>query len=93
MSIAETYQQRIDKMAITIHAMWLLISENTSFTEEDLKKRIIEIDMTDGKLDGRVRKKPLICKKCGAGISYRFKKCLICGEPGEAINEMDTINQ
>jgi ethanolamine ammonia-lyase large subunit len=90
-SIAEAFQHRIDKMAIIMHSMWSLIEENTNLTEEDLRKRVIEIDMTDGKLDGKVRKKPIKCKKCGSGISYKFKKCMICGEEYSDINEMDTI--
>ena len=93
LSTAETFQRRIDKMAILIQAMWSLLSENTNLTEEDLKKRVVDIDMIDGKLDGKVSKKPLICKKCGAGISRRFNKCVICGEPGEYTNEMDSISR
>ena len=40
-----------------------------------------DIDLSDGKLDGKVRKTAVSCPKCGRTIARRFQKCIYCGQP------------
>ncbi|MFO1519712.1 MAG: hypothetical protein U1F57_08650 [bacterium] len=42
-----------------------------------------EIDLQDGKLDGKLKRKPLECKKCQRVVSPRYVKCPYCGEAVE----------
>ena len=46
-----------------------------------LAERINDIDLTDGKLDGKVRKPAVTCPKCGKNNARRFTKCMYCGTP------------
>ncbi len=48
-------------------------------TEEDLLKRITEIDGMDGRIDGRVTKPALQCPKCKSVVCRQFNRCLFCG--------------
>ena len=73
-------ENKIDKLSLICQAMWSLIKDKTDLTEEDLVKRVIDIDLKDGKLDGKYSNPIVKCKKCDAAISHRFKKCLFCGE-------------
>ena len=73
-------ENKIDKLSLICQAMWSLIQEKIDLTEEDLVKRVTDIDLEDGNLDGRYTNPVVKCKKCDAAISHQFKKCLFCGE-------------
>ncbi|MBN2723804.1 MAG: hypothetical protein JXR95_07020 [Deltaproteobacteria bacterium] len=72
-------QERYNMLLIATQAMWELFSEKLELSEKDLAKRIIEIDLRDGKLDGVYKKAPVQCPNCDAKISREFKRCLFCG--------------
>jgi hypothetical protein len=85
------FEDRFERMSLVVKAMWELMKETTGLNDTDLQRKIIELDMQDGQKDGRIRKKPLQCRKCGSGVSYRFKKCMICGEEYPELGEIDTF--
>ncbi len=79
---ADQVEARCERLAMLCEAMWTLMSEKLSVTDEELIDRINEIDLRDGKLDGRVaRDGPMVCHKCERPIAERFPKCMYCGAP------------
>jgi len=70
-----------DQSLMLCEAIWTLASEKLGLTDDDLVARINEIDMRDGKLDGRVHTAPDACAKCGRTSAKRFDRCMYCGEP------------
>ncbi len=71
---------RIDRVLLACEAMWSLFREKLELTDEDLVRRMNDIDLSDGKLDGRVRKSAVACPKCGRTIARRFPSCMYCGQ-------------
>jgi hypothetical protein len=71
--------ERLDKLILLNMAMWSLIQEKTSLTEEDLLNRAQEIDLRDGVPDGKVTRTVKECANCGRMISKRHNKCMFCG--------------
>ena len=47
-------QTTIDTLALSCAAMWELLSEKLGVTEQELLAKIEEIDLRDGKLDGKI---------------------------------------
>ena len=72
-------QGRTDRIALTTMAMFALMSERLGITEADLEAKMEEIDLADGKLDGKVRVESNECPSCQRPISKRHKKCMYCG--------------
>lgn len=72
-------REQIDKLSLACMAMWSLIKEKTNVTDEDLQKRMQEIDAADGQQDGTTHTNVQTCPQCGQTLSQRFKKCLYCG--------------
>ncbi len=70
---------RLDRLTLICHAMWLLLQEQTGLSDEALIERIKEVDLTDGRLDGKVARPPATCPKCGRTLSPRHWKCIWCG--------------
>lgn len=73
-------EARLDRTLMACEAMWTILREKLDLTDEDLIDRINEVDMSDGKLDGKVRREPVSCPKCGRAMSRRFPKCMYCGQ-------------
>ena len=70
---------RIDSLALTCQAMWELIRERTTLADEDIERRMQEIDLRDGKADGKMNTPVFECPDCGRNVSRRHFRCLYCG--------------
>jgi len=72
---------RLGKLEIVAEALWELLRENTGLSEVDLLERVAEIDLRDGRYDGKRKKIPSVeCPKCGRMNSKQHGACLYCGE-------------
>ena len=78
---AGAMEARLDSALLVCEAMWTLLRDKVGVTDEDLIKRINDLDLSDGKLDGKVRKPPVSCPKCQRTIARRMPKCMYCGQP------------
>ena len=77
----EGLDARLERMTLAFEAMWTLVREKLQATDEDLAARMNDLDLSDGKLDGKVRKGAVSCPKCGRTISRRLPKCIYCSQP------------
>ncbi len=85
------YFKELNKLTLICQAMWSLIEERTDLTEKDLLNRVTELDLKDGKLDGKYTTPPVDCPKCGAKICKKYNRCLFCGQEapeGSAFNAL-----
>ena len=74
-------EEELDRLELILEAQWSLLREKLGLTDADLKKRIREIDLEDGKLDGRVTRTPMTtCPQCQRQVSARDLSCVYCGE-------------
>ena len=76
-------EDKVDKLALICHAMFELIQESTGISEDQLRKKIVEVDLRDGQADGRVTPRAKKCPKCEAMMSPQFGRCLFCGHKDE----------
>lgn len=68
----------LDRLSLACQAMWELLRESTSHTDEEIWAKIEEIDLRDGKQDGKISKQILICPACNRKVSSRHRRCLYC---------------
>ena len=76
---ADAVETRLDRALLTMHAMWTLLHDRLGVTDEELAQRVVDLDLSDGILDGKVRRPPLECGSCHRTIPSRFPRCLYCG--------------
>ncbi len=76
---AEDLQGEIDRLSLICHAMWELIAHQTNLTGADLVEKIREIDLRDGRLDGKGPDGPSECPSCSRSSSARHSRCVYCG--------------
>jgi len=70
----------VERLLIICEALWTILKEQHGCTDEDLARRMAEIDMRDGALDGKVAKgPPAMCPHCKRTLHKRRPWCLYCG--------------
>lgn len=75
-------QNEVDRLGIICEALWELLAERADLQEVDLIEKMSEIDLRDGKLDGRKDTKngPRDCSRCKRTMLTDRPVCLYCGE-------------
>jgi hypothetical protein len=72
-------EAKMDRLAIITQGLWELLSEKTDLTEKDIEAKIAEIDIRDGREDGKITGKPTTCPKCARPAHTRLRSCPYCG--------------
>lgn len=79
---AAALENRVERLALVCEALWTLLRDKAGAREEELIDRIMQLDLADGKLDGKsARASVRGCARCGRPVGKRFDKCMYCGEP------------
>jgi hypothetical protein len=77
----ESIQFDIEKLFMITEALWEILKHQHGYTDDQLVEMIQNIDLRDGKLDGKVAKSPQrpTCPECGRTIIKNQARCLYCG--------------
>jgi hypothetical protein len=73
----QTLKDQIDHLSLVCEAVCELLEE-IGFNKSMLADKIKEIDLRDGKLDGKYVKKSS-CPACKRDVASRHIKCIYCG--------------
>jgi hypothetical protein len=73
----------IERLMMITEALWTLLKEQHGYTDDELVKRVNEIDMRDGVLDGQVATElSPVCPQCHRQQPIKRRPmCLYCGSP------------
>lgn len=72
-------QADIEKLFMITQALWELLKTEHGYTDEMLANKVTDIDLSDGRLDGKVAKKGRPdCPSCGRRLG-RHPVCIYCG--------------
>ena len=74
-------EKRHEQLKLITLAMWSLLRDHTGMLESDLRKYIKDIDLLDGKEDGKVshKKERLECTNCSNFFFSTSICCPYCG--------------
>ena len=80
-------EDKIDSLSLICQAMWELLSEHLTEPMEQLNEKVHEIDLRDGKLDGKMTRIERTCAQCNRNLHVRHRRCMYCGHsmPQETI--------
>ncbi|MGB0744852.1 MAG: hypothetical protein ACPGSB_10045 [Opitutales bacterium] len=74
-------QAQVDKLELIVEALWRQLKRHTELSDEDLVETISELDLEDGKYDGKKETKSFReCPSCRRNINKNHTKCFYCGE-------------
>ncbi len=83
-------ERRLEKLSLVCQALWTLVRDRTGVTEDDLAKRVQEVDLSDGKLDGRVGG-AVDCPSCKRRYARSRDRCLYCETPRKGGSSFEAI--
>ena len=75
-------QADIERLLLITEGLWNLLKAEHGYDDEELVRRVLEVDLKDGRIDGKVAaQKPGDCPHCDRPLSRDRRYCLYCGEP------------
>ena len=77
-------ERRADRLALACQAMWETLKESTHIPEEAIYARMQQIDLRDGKADGKIGGQVLQCTNCGRSINSKSPACIYCGQRNQS---------
>ncbi|MBU0678751.1 MAG: hypothetical protein KJ626_11615 [Verrucomicrobia bacterium] len=77
-------QVEVEKLLMITEALWSMVQEQHDYADAELFKRVAEIDLRDGQLDGKVAPTAANdCPHCGRKLWKNRALCIYCGKPVE----------
>lgn len=73
-------RRSLDSLTLTCAALWELLSDKSGLTEDELLAKMQEIDLRDGKLDGKMTRPASECPRCQRANNATRRNCMYCGE-------------
>lgn len=73
-------RHQVERLTLLNQALWELIREKAGLTDADLERMAEEVDLRDGKADGKMGGNAFTCPTCARVSNAKHYKCLYCGE-------------
>jgi hypothetical protein len=70
---------QVERLSLLNQAMWELLRDKLGLTDADLERLAAEIDLRDGKSDGKITTTPVRCPSCSRVNNSRHGQCMYCG--------------
>ncbi|MEI6350071.1 MAG: hypothetical protein WCP06_03075 [Verrucomicrobiota bacterium] len=75
-------EAKMERLLMITEALWTILKEKHGLEEQELLRQVVQIDLRDGRLDGRVASTPpQPCPKCNRPAAKQSVRCMFCGEP------------
>ena len=75
----EGLAQRFERLSMVCQALWEILRDRHGMSEDELKMKVLEVDLRDGTTDGKMATEVLICPACGNKTNSKRSVCIICG--------------
>jgi len=75
----EGLAQRFERLSLVCQALWEILRDRHSMSEDELKMKVLEVDLRDGTTDGKMATEVLLCPSCGNKTNSKRSVCIICG--------------
>ena len=70
---------RVERLSIACQALWEILREKAHMDDDEIRAKMLEIDLRDGELDGKMTRHPIKCAACGQMGNSARTTCLYCG--------------
>lgn len=84
-------EEMVDRLVLACKAMWELLRDSAGLSESQFAEKVWEIDLRDGKLDGKSEAAPTTCPNCSRPNSARRQRCLYCATDLDTVSPLDAV--
>ena len=71
-------ESKIDGLAMICQALFEILRDKGGISQEEVEEKIREIDLRDGREDGRIAGRPTECPQCRRPAHTRQRVCMYC---------------
>lgn len=86
----EDLQRKTDALTIACQALWELLRSTTGLTDAMVLQKMEEIDLRDGRKDGKISPRTRTCPQCRRKSNAGRAHCLYCGSDLSKENLFET---
>lgn len=72
---------QVERLSLLNQALWEILCDKLGLTDAELMKMAEEIDVRDGKRDGKITARAVRCPQCQRVNNSRHSQCMYCGQP------------
>ena len=76
-------RNKYEKMALACQALLEIVQERLDVSDSEIEEKILEIDLRDGRQDGKMSSRGVDCPACGRKTNTARGSCYYCGEKVE----------
>jgi len=78
---AKSLERDHERLKLVTMALWEILSEKLNVSEEELRRKVTELDLLDDRRDGRLKIKqpPTRCGACDRPMLNSAVACVYCG--------------
>ncbi|MBN1671723.1 MAG: zinc ribbon domain-containing protein [Kiritimatiellae bacterium] len=87
----ELLQRKLAKLTLICRAMWSLLQQQHTLSEQDLWQRMQELEQRDRDRTSQGTREAPKCPKCGRAISLEHSRCMYCGTEGMPADVFDVL--
>lgn len=80
LSGVDSLKRRLDVMALANQALFEILQSRLGISEDDVLRRMAEIDARDGVTDGKMGARVAKCRRCAKPVSTTRQRCMYCGD-------------
>ena len=73
-------KRKADALTIACQSLWEILRSRLTLDEQMMLAKMHEIDLRDGKLDGKIATKKITCRNCSRPNNTKRHCCLYCGK-------------
>lgn len=78
-----TLRMDLSRMSLICQALWEMLERKLGVPEAELLALMNEIDLRDGKQDGRITRYAMRCPSCQRVCNSTHQRCMYCGQDFE----------
>lgn len=84
-------EKLVARTQLAVEAMAEIMQSRLGIEHQEIINKMLEIDMRDGKHDGRITPVAVSCEKCQRPIPVNSPKCIYCGQLREDDHRVTSI--
>lgn len=74
-------EKRLERITLVSQALWEMLRATGHYSDEQLRSKMEEVDLRDGRKDGKISGMVKVCTKCRRNANSRRLNCVYCDTP------------